>query len=143
MISIPSIWVDGVVALLLLIGSGFMLIGSWGLVKLPDFFTRLHAPTKASTLGIGAVLFASLIWFSVRDGGLQIHELVISLFLFLTAPVSAYMMGKAALHRQQPNLERTRNVHLAELAAKQQSPAANDKKSDKNSDKKSAFHQTE
>lgn len=108
---------DYLVALLVFFGAAFMLIGSWGLVKLPDFFTRLHAPTKASTLGMGATLLGSLIWFSVQQGSLHIHELVISLFLFLTAPVSAYMMGKAALHRQRPMVAETKNSKLAEKAA--------------------------
>lgn len=112
-------YMDYLVAFLVLVGALFMLIGSWGLVKLPDFFTRLHAPTKASTLGMGATLIGSLIWFSLSEGTLHIHELVISLFLFLTAPVSAYMMGKAALHRGRPMTEDTRNKVLATRAAQQ------------------------
>lgn len=102
-------------------GAFFMLIGSWGLVKLPDFFTRLHAPTKASTLGMGSTLLASLVWFSVQEGSVHIHELVISIFLFLTAPVSAYMMGKAALHRDRPMVEGTRNAEQAERASERRS----------------------
>ncbi len=94
-----------------------MLIGSWGLAKLPDFFTRLHAPTKASTLGMGSTLLASLVWFSVQEGSLHIHEFVISIFLFLTAPVSAYMMGKAAIHRSRPMVDGTRNAEQAERAS--------------------------
>ncbi len=113
-------YTDYLVAFLVLVGALFMLIGSWGLVKLPDFFTRLHAPTKASTLGMGATLIGSLIWFSLSEGTLHIHELVISLFLFLTAPVSAYMMGKAALHRTQPMADDTRNQDLATRAALQE-----------------------
>ena len=111
---------DALVAVLVLLGATFMLIGSWGLVKLPDFFTRLHAPTKASTLGMGATLLGSLIWFSLRDGGLHIHELVISLFLFLTAPVSAYMMAKAALHRRRPVVSDTRNQDVMNKAVKRE-----------------------
>lgn len=114
-------YTDHLVAGLLLFGAFFMLIGSWGLVKLPDFFTRLHAPTKASTLGMGSTLLASLVWFSVQEGSVHIHELVISIFLFLTAPVSAYMMGKAALHRDRPMVEGTRNVEQAERASERRS----------------------
>ena len=108
---------DYVVAALLIGGALFMLVGSWGLAKLPDFYTRLHAPTKASTLGMGATLLGSLVWFSVQEESLHIHELVISIFLFLTAPVSAYMMGKAAIHRRRPLAEGTRNAEEAERAA--------------------------
>ena len=112
-----AVYSDYVVAALLIGGALFMLVGSWGLAKLPDFYTRLHAPTKASTLGMGATLLGSLVWFSVQEESLHIHELVISIFLFLTAPVSAYMMGKAAIHRRRPMAEGTRNAEEVERAA--------------------------
>ena len=111
-----AVYSDYVVAALLIGGALFMLVGSWGLAKLPDFYTRLHAPTKASTLGMGYLL-GSLVWFSVQEESLHIHELVISIFLFLTAPVSAYMMGKAAIHRRRPLAEGTRNAEEVERAA--------------------------
>jgi multicomponent K+:H+ antiporter subunit G len=84
-------------ALLLLIGAGFVMVGAIGLVRLPDFFARLHAPTKASTLGIGAMLLASSLHFSLRDGAPSLHELLILLFLFITAPISAHLLCKAGL----------------------------------------------
>ena len=87
------------VALLIVIGSSFALIGSFGLVKLPDLVTRLHGPTKATTLGVGAVLIASMIYFTVLEGDFSFHELVITLFLFLTAPLTANFIAKAYLHR--------------------------------------------
>jgi len=62
---------------------------------LPDFFMRLHAPTKATTLGVGDMLLASIA-YSVNHG-ITLHELLITLFLFVTAPVSASLMAKAAL----------------------------------------------
>jgi multicomponent K+:H+ antiporter subunit G len=86
------------VSSLLLVGASLSLIGSIGLVRLPDFFCRLHGPTKTVTLGAGGVLLASLLYFSARDPGISLHELLILLFLFITAPVSAHMMAKAALH---------------------------------------------
>jgi multicomponent K+:H+ antiporter subunit G len=82
----------------LLIGAFFMLMGSLGLVRLRDFYARLHAPTKASTLGLGAILIASMAYFGVQRGTPSLHELLITLFLFMTAPVSAHMLAKAALH---------------------------------------------
>lgn len=85
-------------SLLLLIGAGFALIGSIGLWRLPDIFTRLHGPTKATTLGVGSILIASIIFFSVTEG-LSLHELLVSIFLFITAPVSAHLIARAALHR--------------------------------------------
>lgn len=82
---------------LILIGAAFALIGSIGLARLPDFFTRLHGPTKATTLGVGSIVIASLVHSSAASGSLSLRELAISLFLFITAPVSAHLLSKAAL----------------------------------------------
>jgi multicomponent K+:H+ antiporter subunit G len=90
-------WLDALLALLVIAGTLFALIGSWGLAKLGDFLKRLHGPTKATTLGVGCVLIASALWFSVARGSPSLHELLIALFLFLTAPVSAHLLIKAAL----------------------------------------------
>jgi len=83
---------------LILAGALFTLIGSLGLARLPDFYTRLHSPTKATTLGVGSLLLASMLYFGTRGHGFGLHELLVTLFLFITAPVSAHMMAKAALH---------------------------------------------
>ena len=106
----------------LILGGFFVFVGSLGLAKLPDFFTRLHAPTKATTLGIGSVLVASMLMTSVRDGGFSVYELVISLFLFITAPVSAHMMAKAALHKKISMLDRTKNHDMTARIAAQKTP---------------------
>jgi len=106
----------------LIMGGFFVLVGSLGLAKLPDFFTRLHAPTKATTLGIGSILIASMLLTSLRDGSFSVHELVISLFLFITAPVSAHMMAKAALHKRIALLDRSHNKDLAKRIAEQKVP---------------------
>jgi len=87
-----------IVSLLIIAGSGFTLVGSIGLVKLPGLMTRLHAPTKATTAGVGGVLLASMIHVVVRNGEVSAHELLIALFLFLTAPISAHFLAKAYLH---------------------------------------------
>ncbi len=83
---------------LILIGAGFTLIGSLGLLRLRDFYSRLHAPTKATTLGVGSLLIASAVFFSHQDEGLSLHEVLVTLFLFITAPVGAHLMAKSALH---------------------------------------------
>lgn len=103
-----DIWVEYLVAALILIGSIFALIGSIGLWKLPDFFMRLHGPTKATTLGVGALVIGSLIYFSTRGEGLSMHELLITIFLFMTAPVSANMLAKAAMHERLKRVEQTK-----------------------------------
>jgi len=95
-------WIDGLVALLLLVGAFFLLVGALGMLRFRDFFQRLHAPTKASTLGVGGVLIASML-YSAATGRLAIHELLITLFIFITAPVSANLLAKAALHLKLPS----------------------------------------
>lgn len=81
---------------LIVLGSIFVLLGSIGLVKFPDIFMRLHAPTKASTLGVTAILVAAMIHFSIVHQSPSLHELLIVVFLWLTAPISALMMASAA-----------------------------------------------
>ncbi len=85
------------VALFLLIGSIFVTVGVIGLLKFNDSMTRLHAPTKVGTVGIGALLLAS-IGHSFLLGETSIHELLIMAFLFVTAPISANFMAKVNIH---------------------------------------------
>ena len=80
----------------LVAGGFFALVGSIGLVRLPDSLMRLHAPTKATTLGVGGVLAASML-YSLDHGRFVVHELLIVLSLFVTAPVSALMLARAAI----------------------------------------------
>ncbi len=101
-------FIELLISLFLLIGASFALIGSIGLVRLPDFYMRLHGPAKATTLGVGGVLIGSVIFFSTRGDGISLHELLVTLFLFITAPVSAHIVAKAALHIKLPYVERTR-----------------------------------
>ena len=77
-----SVIADIAITVLLILGGGFALIGSWGLVRLPSTMERLHGPTKATTLGLGALLLASVVYFQTRLGIWTAHELLISLFLF-------------------------------------------------------------
>lgn len=98
------------ISALILIGAGFTFIGSLGLARLKDFYTRLHGPTKATTLGAGAILVVSAIYFSLRSETPSMHEVLVTLFLFITAPVSAHLMAKAALHLKLRTIDRTRKV---------------------------------
>jgi multicomponent K+:H+ antiporter subunit G len=91
-----AIVIEFLTAILVLLGAGFALVGSIGLARLPDIFTRLHGPTKATTLGVGAVVMASLLHFNAIQETLSLRELAIPLFLFITAPVSAHLVAKVA-----------------------------------------------
>lgn len=92
-----SMWVQVPAAILLVVGGVFALVGAVGMVRFRDFFMRLHAPTKSSTLGVGGILLASML-VSWARGGVGLHQLLITLFIFITAPVSANLLGMAALH---------------------------------------------
>ncbi len=83
----------------LLIGTFFTIVGAIGLLRFNDSMTRLHAPTKVGTMGIGALLLASMIHsYTFSEGSL--HELLIMAFLFVTAPISANFIAKVNIHRR-------------------------------------------
>lgn len=94
-----ALWLEIIVSVFLVIGGVFGIVGSFGLVKLRDSMQRLHAPTKATTLGVGGVLIASMIYFGAIKGTLSFHELLITLFLFLTAPITANFIAKSFMAR--------------------------------------------
>jgi multicomponent K+:H+ antiporter subunit G len=87
------------VSAMIVVGATFALIGSWGLVRLPTLMERLHGPTKATTLGLGGMLVASVLFFQLHRGSWSTHELLITLFLFISAPISANLIAKVHLHR--------------------------------------------
>ncbi|WP_447730938.1 Na+/H+ antiporter subunit G [Pseudoxanthomonas suwonensis] len=100
-------WIIAILLVFLLAaGAFFILVGSIGLVKFSEFFKRLHAPTKASTLGVGCVLLASVGYHWLGETDPQPRELLITAFLFITAPIGAHLMAKAAL-----------SLHMAERPA--------------------------
>ncbi|NDW00581.1 Na+/H+ antiporter subunit G [Salipiger sp. PrR002] len=92
-------YIDIAIAAALVIGGLFTLVGSVGLLKLRAPMARLHAPTKASTLGVGSILLASVLFAFASDAP-SYHELLIIAFLFMTAPVSAYFISKVHIHLQ-------------------------------------------
>ncbi|MEL6645670.1 MAG: Na+/H+ antiporter subunit G [Pseudomonadota bacterium] len=94
-----SVFAEFLIALSLVVSGIFGFVGSYGLVKLKDSVQRLHAPTKATTLGVGGVLIASMIYFYAKTGHISVHELLIAVFLFLTAPITANFIAKAFLAR--------------------------------------------
>lgn len=89
--------IDIATLFLLVAGCFFVFLGSFALIRLTSFFNRIHGPTKASTLGVGCILAASVLHRSVHGTGLHPRELLITVFLFLTAPVAAHLMSRAAL----------------------------------------------
>ncbi|NJS38923.1 MAG: monovalent cation/H(+) antiporter subunit G [Rhodobacteraceae bacterium] len=85
----------------LLVGGGlFALIGSYGLLRLPQPMQRLHAPTKATTIGVGAALVVSALDL-LPQGLVSWQEILITIFLLLTAPISALFLAKTLLLRHE------------------------------------------
>ncbi len=115
-------YLEIIISVSLLTGGVFLLVGSYGLIRLPDIYMRLHSPTKASTLGITGVLIASMFFQSHLTGFLSIQELLITLFLFITAPVAANMIAKTALHHNNKPAEKTQNQALIDTIRDRESP---------------------
>jgi multicomponent K+:H+ antiporter subunit G len=93
------IWAALPVALLVLLGAGLTLTGSLGLLRLGSFYDRIHAPTLGTTMGIGCVLLASMLFFSVLQTRLVLHELLIAVLMVVTTPVTLMLLARAALYR--------------------------------------------
>ena len=96
--SLPG-WISVSAAVLLIIGGILTLLGAVGLLRLRDFYSRMHPPTMGATLGTGCVLVASMLVSSAALDRLVIHELLIGLFMVLTAPVTAILLMRAARRR--------------------------------------------
>ena len=105
------LWVTIPGTLLLVLGGLTTLVGSLGLLRLPDFFSRMHGPSMTNTVGVGAVLLASMLSTSAVIGHVSLHEALIALCVLLTAPLTSIMLVQAALYR---NRVRNRNQGAAE-----------------------------
>jgi multicomponent K+:H+ antiporter subunit G len=93
------LWVAVPAALLLIVGGALALVGAFGLLRLRDFQSRMHPPTMGSTLGAGCVFVASMLISSALAGRPMVREVILTLFVLLTAPVTAMLLVRAALYR--------------------------------------------
>ena len=93
------LWVTIPGTMLLVIAGLTTLIGSFGLLRLRDFFQRMHGPSMTNTIAVGATLVASMLVSSALAGHPILHELLISLFVIVSAPVTAIVLLQAALYR--------------------------------------------
>ena len=92
-------WAALLIALLVFTGAGLTLIGSLGLLRLENFYQRVHAPTLGTTMGTGGILIGSVICFSVLEMRLVLHEILIAVFVTVTTPVTLMLLVKAARYR--------------------------------------------
>lgn len=93
------LWAEIVTGVFAVVGAAFAAIGSFGLVRLPTFFRRIHAPTLGATLGVWSLTIATIVYFSVQGHSLFLHALLIAVFVALTAPVTTIFLVRAALFR--------------------------------------------
>ena len=98
MTALPA-WAAVTASLLLIVAGLLAAIGSFGLWRLPDFFMRMHPPAMGSTLSAGSVLIASMLVSSAISSRPVIHELLITVFIVMTAPITAMLLARAAMYR--------------------------------------------
>ncbi len=108
-------WAALLTAVLVLVGAAVTLIGSLGLLRLGNFYARVHAPTLGTTLGMGTILAGSALCFSVLETRPVVHEILIAVFVTLTTPVTLMLLVRAALYRDR--MEGSRDVPAAEAVA--------------------------
>lgn len=101
MTALPDLpaWAALPTAVLVLLGSGFALIGSLGLLRLKSFYERVHAPTLGTSLGMANVLLASILYFSAVQTRPVVHEILIGIFVTVTTPVTLMLLVQATLYR--------------------------------------------
>lgn len=89
-----TLWLAIPVSILLVAGGLFSVLAALGILRLPDFYTRMHAASKAGTIGSGLVLIAA--GLGSQDPAILIRALAGFVFFILTAPVSAHLLARAA-----------------------------------------------
>lgn len=117
------IWISIPVALLLIISGVLTLTGSLGLLRLPTFYSRIHAPTLGNTLGVFCVLVASILVSSFLEQRLIVHQILITVFLVITSPVTAMLLMRAGIKRKLREEERlAQQGPIADLANYENDP---------------------
>ena len=106
MTDVPELpaWAALLTAFFVLVGAGLTLVGCLGLLRLENFYRRVHAPTLGTTLGAGGILIGSMICFSVLETRPVLHEVLIALFVTVTTPVTLILLVRATLNRP-PSLQ--------------------------------------
>ena len=94
------LWAQIVVGCLLLLSAVLTLAAAWGVLRLRDFFERLHPPALALVGSAWCVTLASMLFFSLHDGTLQLRAWLIIIVLSITAPVTTIVLARAALFRR-------------------------------------------
>jgi multicomponent Na+:H+ antiporter subunit G len=101
------------IIIMMIAGTVFILLAGIGILRMPDVLLRLSATTKAATLGVGTMLFAFALYYD--DVGITARAIATIIFVFLTAPVAAHMIGRSAYYTDAKLWDKT---HIDELTGK-------------------------
>lgn len=110
-------WLAIPAAILLVLGGFIALTGSLGLIRLPTFYTRIHAPTMGNTLGVFCILVASALVTSWLEQRIAVHQLLVTILLVITSPLTAILLMRSAIRRK---------VHQEHLKTQQRTVADKD-----------------
>ena len=94
------LWAEIIIGVFAVLGAAFAAVGSFGLVRLPTFFSRIHAPTLGATAGVWCLTIATIVYFSVQGFNLFLHAVLITLFVALPAPITTIFLMRATLFRE-------------------------------------------
>ncbi|RIA45557.1 multisubunit potassium/proton antiporter PhaG subunit [Hephaestia caeni] len=110
MIQAPDLplWAAIAVGFFVLLGASITLVGALGLLRMGNFYERIHPPTLGTTLGTACILIASMICFSTLHARPMVHEILIAIFVTLTTPITLMLLARAALYRDR--IEGSENV---------------------------------
>ena len=129
MIQAPDLplWAALLVGFFVLFGAAITLVGALGLLRLGNFYERIHPPTLGSTLGTGCILIASIISFSTLQSRPMVHEVLIAIFVTLTTPITLMLLARAALYRDRSEGSTVVPEDLASLPPADASQPAGDR----------------
>jgi multicomponent K+:H+ antiporter subunit G len=99
MIEDLPLWLSILISALVVLGALITMAGCFGLLRLENFYLRIHAPTMGTSMGGGLILLASAIYFSVTNERLIVHEIAIFAFVTITTPVTLMLLARATLFR--------------------------------------------
>ena len=86
--------IDALVIALVLVGAAFSLLAAIGIIRMPDLYTRMQSATKAGSLGVACTVLAAAVHF--RSTTSTLEALLVTVFLFATAPIASLLIARAA-----------------------------------------------
>ncbi len=124
MIDTLPLWVEAIIALLLVLSGLLALTGAVGMLRLKDFFQRMHPPALAFTAGAWCVTLAYILYFSFGRHTLELHAWMIIILLSITVPVTTIMLARTALFRLRQSGSRSVPPNLSQVQKENASPAS-------------------